>query len=175
MVGPGIRAATGPEGLAPRAMPDAASPGGHAQIGREGIIVSAGSVSRQLATGGDAVAAEVIGRAMSQLEAWFAGRRDGFDVPLAAAGSHWQQAVWAAARRLAHGERITYGELACRLDRPQSARAVGAALGANPCLLFTPCHRVVGLGGRLTGYAGGIGRKRWLLAFEGGESLPAPG
>jgi methylated-DNA-[protein]-cysteine S-methyltransferase len=175
MAGPGIRAATGPGGRAARATPDAASPGWRAEIGREEAIAAGGGVSRRLDAGGDAVAAEVIGQAMSQVEAWFAGRRDRLDVPLAAAGSRWQQTVWAAARALAHGERITYGELACRLGRPQSARAVGAALGANPCLLFTPCHRVVGLGGRLTGYAGGIGRKRWLLAFEAGESLPTPG
>jgi len=171
---PDLHGATGSEGVAPQAMTDATSPGWRAEIGPQGIIAAAGSASRQRATGSDAGAVEMIGRAVSQLEAWFAGRRDGFDMPLAASGSHWQQAVWAAARQLAHGERVTYGELARRLGRPRAARAVGAALGANPCLLFTPCHRVVGLGGRLTGYAGGIGRKRWLLAFEAGEPLPTP-
>lgn len=175
MAVPEIHAATDFEQFAPRVMPDATAAGSRAENGPEGAIAAEVGMSRQPAAGGDAAAAEVIGHAMSQVEAWFAGRRDRLEMPLAAVGSRWQQAVWAATRALVPGERVTYGDLARRLGRPKAARAVGAALGANPCLLFTPCHRVVGIGGRMTGYAGGIGRKRWLLAFEAGEPLPPPG
>jgi methylated-DNA-[protein]-cysteine S-methyltransferase len=89
------------------------------------------------------------------------------DVPVAAAGTPFQRRVWAELRRIPAGETITYGRLAARLGRAGSARAVGAANGANPVAIAVPCHRVVGADGALTGYAGGVERKRRLLLHEG--------
>ncbi|MFF8726736.1 methylated-DNA--[protein]-cysteine S-methyltransferase [Streptomyces sp. NPDC015171] len=103
-----------------------------------------------------------------QLDAYFAGRRTRFDLPLSPAGSPFQRTVWQALDTVPYGTTTTYGELAARLGVPRSEiRAVGRALGANPLLLIRPCHRVVGADGTLRGYAGGVERKRWLLTHEG--------
>jgi methylated-DNA-[protein]-cysteine S-methyltransferase len=82
-------------------------------------------------------------------------------------GTAFQRAVWRALAAIPPGQTVTYSELARRVDRPAAIRAVGAANGANPLSLVAPCHRVIGMSGALTGYAGGIDRKRWLLAHEG--------
>jgi len=82
-------------------------------------------------------------------------------------GSPFELAVWDELRRIPAGETVTYDELACRLARPTAARAVGGAVGRNPIALIVPCHRVIGKNGKLTGYGGGIERKRYLLAHEG--------
>lgn len=82
-------------------------------------------------------------------------------------GTPFQQAVWTALTQIPAGQTITYSELARRAGRPLAIRAAGAANGANPLSLVAPCHRVIGTDGALTGYAGGIDRKRWLLAHEG--------
>lgn len=103
----------------------------------------------------------------SQIEAFFAGRRCDFDLPLAPAGTPFQQRMWAALRAIPFGACLTYGAFAARLGLQQGARAIGAANGANPISLIIPCHRLVGSSGHLTGYAGGIEVKRGLLAFEG--------
>ncbi len=109
-------------------------------------------------------------RAAEQLGAYFEDHGDtGFDLPLAERGTAFQQAVWAELRRIPAGETCTYGALAARLGRPAAVRAVGAAVGRNPWSLVVPCHRVVGANGSLTGYAGGVGRKAWLLAWESGQ------
>lgn len=84
-------------------------------------------------------------------------------------GTEFQRATWAALAETEWGSTITYGELAAAIGRPQAVRAVGAAVGANPLSILVPCHRVVGAGGALTGYAGGIERKTWLLAHESGR------
>jgi len=118
-------------------------------------------------------ASALLAQAIRAIDAWFARTSRALDVPLDVPATDWQRRVWAAAAHIRFGDRVTYGELAARLGRVGAARAVGTALGANPCLLFTPCHRVVGRGGRLTGYAGGIERKRALLAFESDASAPA--
>ena len=89
-----------------------------------------------------------------------------FDLPLAISGTPFQQAVWTALGDIEHGNTVTYGALAARLGRPTASRAIGAAVGRNPLSIVIPCHRVVGRDGRLTGYAGGVWRKRWLLAHE---------
>ncbi|MEU0005167.1 methylated-DNA--[protein]-cysteine S-methyltransferase [Streptomyces sp. NPDC006314] len=103
-----------------------------------------------------------------QLDAYFAGRPTRFDLPLAATGSPFQQAVWQALDEIPYGTTSTYGELAARLGVPRSEiRAVGRALGANPLLLVRPCHRVIGADGSMRGYAGGVERKVWLLTHEG--------
>ena len=107
-------------------------------------------------------------RAREQLEAYAEGRLRGFDLPLEMAGTRFQQRVWAALRGIAHGETISYAELARRIGAPKAARAVGAAVGRNPVSVVVPCHRVVGADGSLTGYAGGLERKRMLLALEAG-------
>lgn len=104
--------------------------------------------------------------ATAQLAEYFAGERTAFDLPLAPRGTAFQQAVWAALRDIPYGETRSYGELAAALGRPGASRAVGLANGRNPISIVVPCHRVVGAGGKLTGYAGGMERKSWLLALE---------
>ncbi|MEQ8234668.1 MAG: methylated-DNA--[protein]-cysteine S-methyltransferase [Gammaproteobacteria bacterium] len=88
------------------------------------------------------------------------------DIPLALDGTPLQRAVWELLTTLTPGTTLTYGALAAQLGRPRAARAVGAANAANPCAVVVPCHRLVGADGSLTGYAGGLARKRWLLAHE---------
>ena len=107
--------------------------------------------------------------AARQLEAYFTGAATSFDLPLQARGSEFQQRVWGELQRIGYGETATYGEVAARLGLAgHAARAVGAANGRNPIPIVIPCHRVVGANGVLTGYGGGIERKRCLLALEGG-------
>jgi methylated-DNA-[protein]-cysteine S-methyltransferase len=107
--------------------------------------------------------------AAQQLESYFAGAVRHFDLPLAPRGSEFQLRVWDELQRISYGETATYGEIAGRLGLAgHAARAVGAANGRNPIPVVIPCHRVVGANGVLTGYGGGIERKRTLLALEGG-------
>ncbi|AMV40272.1 methylated-DNA--[protein]-cysteine S-methyltransferase [Planctomyces sp. SH-PL62] len=100
------------------------------------------------------------------LQAYFEGEPSPFDLRIAPRGTDFQHAVWSALRTLRFGERVGYGELARRLGRPGAGRAVGHANARNPISLVVPCHRVVGAGGGLTGYAGGLDRKLWLLEHE---------
>lgn len=102
----------------------------------------------------------------AQLDAYFAGALEGFDLPLRFAGSAFQNAVWRALCDIPYGETITYGEQAKRIARPGGAQAVGAANGANPIPIIVPCHRVIGANKTLTGFAGGIDIKRFLLEHE---------
>jgi len=111
---------------------------------------------------GEAPFAEV----SSQLREYFDGERTEFDLPLALDGTTFQRRVWAALRAIPYGQTISYGQLADRIGRPSASRAVGLANGKNPVGIIVPCHRVVGADGALTGYGGGIGRKRYLLAHE---------
>ncbi|HEX6202826.1 MAG TPA: methylated-DNA--[protein]-cysteine S-methyltransferase [Thermoanaerobaculia bacterium] len=108
----------------------------------------------------------------AQLADYFAGRRRDFDLPLAPRGSAFQRAVWDELRRVPYGATVSYGELAARLGRPGASRAVGGANNRNPLPIVVPCHRVIGADGSLTGYGGGLDRKRALLALEG-VPLPA--
>jgi methylated-DNA-[protein]-cysteine S-methyltransferase len=102
-----------------------------------------------------------------QLGEYFAGDREEFDVPLAPVGSDFQQRVWAALRRIPYGRTATYGQIAAQLGLgPEAARAVGSANGSNPIPVIVPCHRVIGADGSLTGFGGGLPRKRWLLNHE---------
>ncbi len=110
-------------------------------------------------------------RAASELAEFFAGTRTQFDLPLAPSGTAFQRTVWDAIATVPYGETIAYRELAARAGRPASIRAAGAATGRNPLSVFIPCHRIVGADGALTGYAGGLDRKRALLALERGEGL----
>ena len=108
-----------------------------------------------------------------QLEEYFAGDRTTFDVPMSMRGGPFERAVWAELLRIPYGETASYGELARRLGRPLAARAVGAANGRNPIAVIVPCHRVIGSDGTLTGYAGGLERKRFLLELEAPEVAAA--
>jgi methylated-DNA-[protein]-cysteine S-methyltransferase len=100
------------------------------------------------------------------LDAYFAGEEEGFALPLAPAGTPFQHAVWDALRAIPYGATASYAGIARRVGRPRAVRAVGAANGRNPIAILIPCHRVIGSGGALTGYAGGLERKRALLALE---------
>jgi len=107
----------------------------------------------------------------AQLKAYFAGELREFELPLAAEGTPFQQRVWRALCDIPYGKTISYGELARRIGQPTASRAVGLANGQNPIAIVVPCHRVIGANGTLTGYGGGLERKRWLLAHEGKGSL----
>jgi methylated-DNA-[protein]-cysteine S-methyltransferase len=101
-----------------------------------------------------------------QVAEYARGERRAFDLPWRAAGTDFNEAVWMETAKIPFGATITYGELAARAGHPHSARAVGAALGRNPVCLVVPCHRVIGADGQLTGFAGGVDRKRRLLELE---------
>ena len=103
-----------------------------------------------------------------ELAEYFGGERKDFEVTLAPEGTTFQRSVWKAISTIAFGEKITYTELACRAGSPASVRAAAAATGRNPHTIIVPCHRIVGSDGSLTGYAGGLERKRALLALESG-------
>ena len=110
-----------------------------------------------------------------QLEAYFDGVLDAIDeIEIAIGGTAFQRAVWAALRRIAPGTRTSYGALAASLGHPRAARAVGAANAANPVSIVVPCHRLTGVDGALTGYAGGLARKAWLRAHEAQKSRANP-
>ena len=102
-----------------------------------------------------------------QVDEYFAGQRQDFDLPLNPRGTDFQREVWTSLQGIPFGQTSTYGRLAHQLGRPTGSRAVGAAVGRNPLSLIVPCHRVVGADGSLTGYAGGLERKAWLLKLEG--------
>lgn len=120
----------------------------------------------------------VLRQAAAALARYFAGECTAFDLPLSPAGTPFQQVVWQAIAEVRYGETIAYRELAARVGRPLAVRAAGAATGRNPLSIVIPCHRIVGADGALTGYAGGIARKRTLLALERATvhagSLPRP-
>jgi len=106
-----------------------------------------------------------------QLAEYFAGDRTSFDLETGAIGDGFQRRVWDRLERIPFGETTTYGEIAAELGDPAMARAVGTAVGRNPISVIVPCHRVLGKGGKLTGYAGGLERKRFLLDLEAPEGV----
>jgi methylated-DNA-[protein]-cysteine S-methyltransferase len=110
----------------------------------------------------------VLREAARQVDAYFEGRLTAFDLPLdLAAGTPFQARVWEALQAIPRGSTVSYAQVAARLGQPTAMRAVGAAVGRNPVSIVVPCHRVVGAGGALTGYAGGLERKTALLRLEG--------
>ncbi len=109
--------------------------------------------------------------AVDQLEAYFAGDRTGFDLELRLIGSEFQRRVWQALLTIPYGETRSYGEIAEQIGATGAARAVGLANGHNPIAIIVPCHRVIGANGSLTGYGGGLDRKRSLLDMEKGVKL----
>ncbi len=104
--------------------------------------------------------------ATRQLRAYFAGELTEFDLPLAAEGAAFQRRVWSELLKIPYGSTISYGALARRLGNPNASRAVGSANGRNPISIIIPCHRVIGSDGKLTGYGGGVERKKFLLDLE---------
>ena len=110
---------------------------------------------------------EVLARTRDQLSEYFARARTTFELALDPPGTDFQRQVWAALRAIPYGTTVSYGELARRLGDVRATRAVGAANGKNPIPIIVPCHRVIGARGELTGFGGGLDRKRWLLEHEG--------
>lgn len=110
----------------------------------------------------------VLQEAAQQLQAYFSGQLQQFKLPLdLSAGTAFQQTVWQALLKIPSGQTASYGDLAKLLNKPKAVRAVGAAVGRNPVGIIVPCHRILGAGGQLTGYAGGLWRKQALLKLEG--------
>jgi methylated-DNA-[protein]-cysteine S-methyltransferase len=109
---------------------------------------------------------DVLVKAASQLESYFAGELTDFDLPVQLEGTGFQRTVWQSLRDIPYGQTISYGELARRIGQPSASRAVGLANGRNPVSIVVPCHRVVGANGSMTGYGGGIDRKVYLLGLE---------
>ena len=119
-----------------------------------------------LASAADGDDEPVLAAATRQLAAYFDGELTDFDLPLILDGSPFQQTVWSALQDIPYGETISYGEIARRIGQPSASRAVGLANGRNPVSIVVPCHRVIGANGSLTGYGGGMDRKRFLLSLE---------
>lgn len=109
---------------------------------------------------------EIIAQAITQLKEYFLGNRIGFSLPVAYAGTEFQQMVWAQLLKIHYGDTISYAEMATRIGRPKAVRAVGLACAANPISIIIPCHRVTSSNGRLTGYAGGLSAKQFLINLE---------
>jgi methylated-DNA-[protein]-cysteine S-methyltransferase len=118
--------------------------------------------------------AAIFARTRRQLDEYVLGGRKNFDLSVAMTGTPFQLRVWREIARIPFGQTISYGELAAQVGAPHAIRAVGTAAGRNPLCWIVPCHRVVGKDGRLTGYAGGISRKRLLLDFEAGRISRLP-
>jgi methylated-DNA-[protein]-cysteine S-methyltransferase len=108
--------------------------------------------------------------AVKQLEEYFAGKRKTFDLPLAPKGTDFQMRVWEQLRKIPYGVTKSYGEIARKIGQPTASRAVGAANGQNPLGIVVPCHRVIGSTGKLTGFAGGMKNKEYLLNLESGQT-----
>ena len=125
-------------------------------------------LANRLYAGYEAGACPVILEAVRQLDEYFRRGRSVFDIPLLLVGTEFQQQVWRQLQEIPYGETRSYADLARTLGRPEAVRAVARASGANALSIFLPCHRVVGSDGSLTGYAGGLEAKRFLLALENG-------
>lgn len=110
---------------------------------------------------------ELTSRAVHQLREYFDGSRLVFDVPTTASGTEFQMKVWAQLNLIEYGSTRSYQDIAFSLSNPKAVRAVGSANGRNPLSIIVPCHRVIGANGNLSGYAGGVARKEWLLRHEG--------
>lgn len=108
----------------------------------------------------------VLKSAVKQLESYFSGKRKDFNIPLSPVGTEFQKEVWEALRLISYGETVSYGDIAKQIGRPKAVRAVGGAIGRNPLSILIPCHRVIGASGKLTGFAGSLSTKEFLLNLE---------
>jgi methylated-DNA-[protein]-cysteine S-methyltransferase len=138
-----------------------------------GLYMQDGRKPKQIATDWTESAASFTD-VKRQLEEYFAGERTTFEVKLAAEGAPFEREVWHALEEIPYGETVSYGEIARRVGQPTAARAVGTANGRNPISVIVPCHRVIGANGSLTGYGGGLERKRLLLELERGQGRLQP-
>jgi len=143
------------------------SPLGTLTLSAEDGALTALDFGERAARSARPAASPLLAEARDQLLAYLAGERLDFDLALRPRGTTFQLRVWRELASIARGETISYAELARRVGRAGAARAVGAANGRNPLPIFLPCHRVIGADGSLTGYAGGLAKKRWLLELEG--------
>jgi methylated-DNA-[protein]-cysteine S-methyltransferase len=109
---------------------------------------------------------EHLKNSVHQLDEYFSGKRTSFDLPLAVTGTPFQKKVWNALRKIPHGQTVSYADIARRIGQSKAFRAVGGANNKNPVAIIVPCHRVVGKNGDLTGYAGGLAKKKWLIHHE---------
>ena len=150
-----------------------ASPVGELLLTGDGVSLTGLYWDDAVPPAGAAEDAAPFAEVLTQLRAYFAGELTAFTVPVAPRGTPFQTRVWALLLGIPHGETISYGEQARRLGVPNASRAVGAANGRNPVSIVVPCHRVIGVNGSLTGYGGGLGRKKWLLDFEAQRSRAA--
>lgn len=155
-----------PTMIEPLLMKPIASPVGELHLFARGDALTGVYAGIQTPPEARAGKARILERAAEQLAEYFAGERTTFDLPLAPEGTEFQQKVWMLLRAIPFGETRTYGQLATKLKQPTASRAVGAANGRNPLGIIVPCHRVIGASGDLTGYAGGLPMKKWLLAHE---------
>jgi methylated-DNA-[protein]-cysteine S-methyltransferase len=139
-------------------------------VGPLTLVEREGAIARLSfgAHGPDEPPTPLLARAVAQLEEYFGGERRSFDLPLAPSGTEFQLACWRALAEIPYGETRSYGEQARHIGRPDRARAVGAANGANPIAIILPCHRVIGADGSLVGFGGGLETKRRLLDLEAG-------
>lgn len=134
------------------------------------VLTSNGSALTQLRRAAPAERQDdcpILQQATAELDEYFAGQRQAFTVPLCPTGSDFQQAAWAALRRIPYGQTCSYAQQAAAMGKLGAARAVGQANHRNPIWILIPCHRVLGSNGALTGYGGGLDMKRFLLALEG--------
>lgn len=132
-----------------------------------GLYMEPSRKARSTAGWSEDLTAAPLAAAVRQLTEYFAGARRKFNLPLRLEGTAFQQRVWQELTEIRYGETWSYGQLARRIGNPSASRAVGLANGSNPISILVPCHRVIGADGSLTGYGGGLERKRWLLAHEG--------
>lgn len=140
-------------------------PLGRLTIGSDGRALTALAFGEQ-ALPGEKRATELTNRAANQLQEYFAGKRRSFDVPLAPAGTPFQQRVWKALGDIAYGHTCSYSDIALAIGNPKACRAVGGANNKNPLPILIPCHRVIGANGSLVGYGGGMKIKTYLLDLE---------
>jgi methylated-DNA-[protein]-cysteine S-methyltransferase len=137
-------------------------------VGSAQAVESIGwNLDRASSTADTANSCPLLDECVRQLQAYFDGRLTAFDLPVAPAGTNFQQRVWQRLMAIPFGHTLSYGQLAETLQPPTSPRAIGNAVGRNPISIVLPCHRVVGSRGDLTGFAGGLDRKEWLLTHEG--------
>ncbi len=141
------------------------SPLGDLLITGDGEVISALYFAERMQLDGDQEPG-LFEDAVVQLQEWFAGWRTVFDLKLDPVGTPFQRRVWQALREIPYGETVSYVEIARRAGNPRAARPAGQAIGRNPLAIVVPCHRVIGSDGSLTGYGGGMDRKRWLLEHE---------